>query len=413
MGAIIFVAFFSLAIFLHEVGHWLLARKLGQNVKSIHFGFGPYLGKFAIASCVVKCHAIPLGGYVNVQTFEQRWKDAITIAAGPLLNFVLAFFFLFAGVLLPSHDDYIGLMYGNQTTQDVRIMDNKPIYTWSQLMHYLMTASIQGVHATVWINQTKQEVIFSLEQIMSGSYLKQLHMMPIMPIQAMTITDVINPCLVGKVKPGDELIAINHYPVNNALSIPYIINQLKSSPMMLDIKDAGQIRQVKFSPGKADSGPVIGLRFMLNPQTIKALAISDAIWHAYMTIVLQFKLQMVAIWGLLTWQVSLDDFSGPLGIWMAFMNQLEHAVWGDFFRLFARINLLVGVFNLLPIPPLDGGNLLVRMLFSSKSIVKWRLLLTRIGLIILIELGIYATLNDVGFLGQKRDVSTYFSDICN
>jgi RIP metalloprotease RseP len=243
--------------------------------------------------------------------------------------------------------------------------------------------------------------------------LNKIQMMPTLPVQSMTIQQVIHPCLMNKMLPGDKIISLNQMPVNNVMSLIYLLNTKNHDEMVIGLKNKSEEKTFYFQPGIKDGQNVLGVTFQLVPQTTGQLSIPDALDYVIDDINRAFKLQFLVLWGLLIGQLSLSDLSGPIGLYQAFQGIVSWYVMGDYLLLLGKINLILGLFNLLPIPPLDGGALFMRFFVWGKNAVAIRNLITNIGLIIIIELGIYTTLNDMNLLGSEQDVSPHFVNRCD
>lgn len=162
MGAIALT--FGLVIFLHELGHFLMAKRLGVRVEQFAFGFGRELLGFTWRGTRYSFCLIPFGGLVRMagelpehgpgaadEFFAQRWYRRIAIAlAGPVMNYVLAFL-LFTGVIWvsgvsrPSSEPIIGdvvpglpaVQAGLQAKDRIVTIDGQPITTWEEMARFI------------------------------------------------------------------------------------------------------------------------------------------------------------------------------------------------------------------------------------------------------------------------------------
>ena len=412
MDIVVFLVFFSLSIVLHEMGHLLVANLLGQRVRSIHLGFGPQLGQFHLWFLTFIIRFIPLGGYVQINNFNAKWRDTLTLSAGVIINLLAAFVFIVIGSCMMNHQTQIEGIYNGEKTQNITI-DNMKVVTWGQLNQYLLYQSMIGDQAVITIQGSQHQSTNHIKEVISHQAFIQLQLLPTLPKQSMSIQKVIHPCLIKKVSPGDEIVSLNHQPVNNMMSLFYLLNKKNQDEMVIGIRNPTEEKLIHFQPGTLDGNNVLGVIFNVIPKTTDSLSVSNAFVYAFNEIVMSLKLQFVVIWSLLTGQISVSDLSGPIGLFQAFQGMTSWYMMGDYLLLLGKINLILGLFNMLPIPPLDGGALILRLLIDGKNAMAIRNLITNIGLIIIIELGIYTTLNDMNFLGPEQDVSPHFVNHCD
>ena len=413
MDVIIFFIFFSGSIFLHELGHLLMAKTLGQSVREMHFGFGPQLHTVRLKNLDIVIHAMPFGGYVQLNAFRSGAYDALTLAAGPIMNMVLAFVMIFAGSLLPNHQGFIGAKYQGQSIQEIQV-DGTEVRTWSQLNQYLLYQAIMNDKANLAFLDQSHSLENSFNEVMSYQVLNKLDLVPVQPEQTIMIQQVDHPCLIAQVKAKDQLLTLNDHKVYGALSLIYHLNQSQGDKMTAEVKNnKGEKVAIRFMPGVMGGRPILGLNYMAIPMSTASMTVKQSAHHALMEIILGIKLQFAVLSGLLSWQLSLHDLSGPIGLYHSIQGIVTYFVFADYVLLFGKINLILGLFNLLPIPPLDGGSFLMRLIIGGNKFHALRILIARLGLIVIIEIGIYTTLNDMNILGISPDVPSYFSNLCD
>ncbi len=169
-------------IFFHELGHFLIARFLGMGVNAFSLGFGPRIWKKTLGQTEYRLSALPLGGYVQLvgeqadeelpegftsdQSFALRppWQRMCVVAAGPLFNFILAWF-IYWGIfwsqgqmeLLPrigeAQPDSPALAAGIQPDDLVTAIDGRTIIYWGDLAKAIQTSQGNPLNLTIRRNE--------------------------------------------------------------------------------------------------------------------------------------------------------------------------------------------------------------------------------------------------------------------
>ena len=151
LTAIVFILMIGLLIFVHEFGHYIVAKKKGIRVEEFAFGFGPKIFSIKNKETLFKINLIPLGGYVKLSDeFENKtvWKRAQVIGAGVLMNLFLGIFLFFI----------VFAITGRETKIDV---DNRQYLVYPQETSIIITEVIEGYPADNKLQPNDQVLNFS------------------------------------------------------------------------------------------------------------------------------------------------------------------------------------------------------------------------------------------------------------
>jgi regulator of sigma E protease len=285
-------------IIVHEGGHFLIARLSGMRVDRFSIGFGPTLWSFKRGETVYQIAAIPLGGFVQI-----------------------------AG-LNPGEE---GL-----AADDPRAYPNRPV--WQRLAtifagpgtNYLFAALIMVAFHFIWGVPVEGK----------------------MPIVA-GVRDGTPAAQVG-IQPGDEIIRIDGKQVTDTTQVSPLINATKGRPATLDVIRDGQPRTITVTAAKDGDNYRIGIEIWPKEETAKAPAgecIRKGLLFpvSYSAYILHGFAEIFA-------GRQKAEFSGPVGILRVLQKQISQGAQSAF-KIIAIISVYLGLFNLLPLPALDGGRL--------------------------------------------------------
>ncbi len=190
------VLLFSLAIAIHEFGHFIVALKLGLNVERFSIGFGPAIWKKTYKGVEYRLSWIPLGGYVSIPDVDPEgtkalegettgkpkakipaWKEVCVAVAGPTMNLVLAAVLAVLLSLIPSAqfgeiEPVVGdvienspaAIAGLQSGDRILTVDGQPISTWYELLTEVQIAGGRTVAFRLQRGETEVEALVAPEQ---------------------------------------------------------------------------------------------------------------------------------------------------------------------------------------------------------------------------------------------------------
>jgi regulator of sigma E protease len=443
-----FVVAVSLLVTVHEFGHFWVARQLGFKVLRFSVGFGrPLFKKVAGADRTeYVVAAIPLGGYVKLlderegpvapgelaRSFTRKppWQRIVVLLAGPGFNILFAILVLW-GMFWANGETEIRPLVGEVVTGSVA--DRAGLRSGDEILA-INGSSVAG----------QRDVVFDLLDAMSGQGEAVLAVRPrtgASRTATLTVADSTErrrltepaelfkglgfefweptvPAELGRVlpdgpaaraglRPGDEITAIDREPVRNfheliarvagrpgeAIVVHYRRGGAQFDTRVIvasehvDGRSVGRIRVTTVSSVKLPDSQLIHTD--LSPLA----ALGRAAFEANNMSVLQARL----FWRMLIGQVSLKNLSGPLSI-AEYAGESAHAGVASFLGFLVLISLSLGFLNLLPVPILDGGQIvfqLVEWLKGTPLSERAQALGQQVGIALLVLLMGVALFNDI------------------
>jgi len=374
-------------VLVHEWGHFVVARFFGVRVEVFSIGFGPRLFGVRRGPTDYRISALPLGGYVRMAgdnpaeerrgdpdefLSKPRWQRCLIALAGPTTNFLMAVVLtaaLFvhggeqpsyadkpvaiAGVVKGSPADKAGIEAGDRIVGFDGV--NNP--TWDRVALEL-ALSAPGHSLPVKIDRNGQLLTTSVQ---SEPQPFNALGYPAEPVVVGAVAPNL-PALHAGLKEGDVIVAANGQHLDAPSQFSELVQRNGGNPMTLDLLRNGEPLSLQLTPMWGDPGDgmprwEIGItfRFVTSPKRYSPPA---ALWKAtQFHIVLANKL-IYLVGQLFTGKVSLKQVQGPLGIVQESSRAAKRG-FGDLISLMALVSLNLGILNLLPIPILDGGHILM------------------------------------------------------
>jgi regulator of sigma E protease len=421
-----FVFVLGVLIFVHELGHFLMARRIGVRVLTFSLGFGPKLINIRRGDTDYCISAIPLGGYVKMAgdnpeeprtgasdefLSKGKWQRFQVLVMGPVMNIALALvvmtFVLYHGAPMAAYEqqpvvigsfempntpaERAGLKPGDHIVS----LDGRPIDTWEQF-------------SLIILGKAKREITLGLER---DGKLLNVSMTPdavskfevgytgILPPMHPQVVGVSpgEPAAEAGLQPNDVVLAAAGEPGISRDRLVALIKSHEGQPLPLTIKRGDRILEVAVTPRNINGQVMMGAQLSpleqrtIEPTFIEAVKLSvQKNWE-------WTKLIVQTLVGLFTHETSVKQLMGPVAI-ADLSGSAAAAGWIPLFSLMAMISLNLGLLNLMPIPVLDGGHIFILALeglarrdFSVK--VKEKMLLA--GFVLLLMLMVTVIYNDL------------------
>ncbi|MFT4630044.1 MAG: regulator of sigma E protease [Dinoroseobacter sp.] len=430
----------------HEFGHFWVARKLGVKVLRYSIGFGKPLWKKVHGEDQIEyvIAAIPLGGYVKMlgegdidapvaeherhRAFDYQpiWKRTLIVAAGPAINFLFAIIlFMLLGMMsqesrlpllgnVPSES--IVAKAGGQPGDRILEVDNKIVEFFGQHDLYVFNQVLKGQNIAVRLEQplgTIKDISLSVADIpiynISPSFLtRTLGLVPVFPEATTQLDRVLDNSAAAKagLQPDDIIRAVDGVPISTWQELVEVISGAPDKQLSLDIGRGDSNIRVSATPKSTDfNGETVGRLGIgpkiedLSPELI--VNVERSPWQALGFGVeqtwLMSSVTVRMLWKMLTLQVSHQNISGPITI-ASVAGQAIQVGLDYYLHILAVISISLGVMNLLPIPMLDGGHL---MMYAVESVAgknvsqKVFAVGQRVGIVFLICLMSLAFYNDI------------------
>ena len=399
-----FLLVLGIMVLIHEFGHFAVAKLCGVRVEVFSLGFGTRLFGIKWGDTDYRVSALPLGGYVKMSgetpgaettgdpgefSSHPRWQRVLIAVAGPVANFILAFV-LMAGLYMMHNE--VELYLSSPAVLDVvpptsaagraglksgdRIIrfDEEQNPTWEKLGDRAVLDANSTVPITVERvvdGQTKQ---FSTALLLADPSKGQdfditsLGLIPKEQDGPVIIQDLMpgDPAIKAGLKRGDGIISINGQMVHGVLSMMAVLDQSGNKPANLLIVRDGRQLNVTAQPVWLDfgnsepAGYRLGFTAALPPFTVEQLPLGKAISRS-ISYNLRYSGYILDILHRLFTRHSavMQQLSGPIGIARMTGEAAEMHGWEPIIGLTALISLNLGIMNLLPIPILDGGMILL------------------------------------------------------
>jgi regulator of sigma E protease len=420
-----FLFVLGVLIFVHELGHFLMARRLGVRVLTFSLGFGPKLLKFKRGDTEYAISAIPLGGYVKMAgenpdearsgqpdefLSKTKWERFLVYIMGPAMNLLLAFVVtaavLYQGAESPAYeqeppivgsvvDDSPGARAGIRPGDRVVSVGGREMRTWDQFFIEIGTRA--GRETELVIDRAGQRETITVTPAPQTKYeVGEIGVLPKTRLQLAEVTPGMAAERAG-LRRGDVILAIDGKsdPEQQAL-----ITHIKSNPdkpIRLSILRDGQPMDITVTPEGKQGSALVGIRIspyefrVIQPGFVESLRLSFAKNWEWTRLIFR------TLGGLFTRETSVRQLMGPVGI-AELSGGAAQLGWVHLFNLMAMISLNLGLLNLMPIPVLDGGHIFIMMLegiarrdFSVR--MKEKMLLA--GFVVLMMLMVTVIYNDL------------------
>lgn len=434
MTLVAFLIMLGVLITIHELGHFLFARLFGVKVESFSIGFGPPIFKWKGKETEYQIALIPLGGYVKMygedsmtepiqgnidksafsdpRSFHSKpnWQKMLIAFAGPLFNIVLAIILFIAvyiiGVKEPaylSQPVVVGYVEKNSIAEKVGIqpfdkivkVNGKEVKNWKEFTIEIGMKAGKNVEIEILRNGSIQKISVILPEDMTK---QSFGISPVLPAKVGKVLEN-SPAAKAGLKEGDIIVGVNGRPINTWFEFADFMASLKEKQSVnLLVKRDNKIFSIMLEPQYNEELKkyTIGIAPKFETVTIQYSPI-EAVGKALE----KTKDLTVAIYnvvaGLITGEVSFKTLGGPISIAKFSGEALETGV-STFLFAMAFISLQLGYLNLLPIPVLDGGLILILLI---ETIIRRPLpdkakeYLAYFGFALLGTLMIYVIFNDI------------------
>jgi regulator of sigma E protease len=408
--AVIFVL--GIAINIHEFGHFIVAKLFGMRVEAYSFfGLGPRVWGFKVGHTDYRISAIPLGAYVKLYGDEAtaaleggesdgekvpdeelyelrpRWQKFLVMLGGPFMNIMLALAIPFTGAMIygvPSMPaPVVGVVKSGGAAEQAGVLKGDRVVnfggmenpTWERIEHDALVSPEQAIPMTVERGGQKVQLTISpVKTDMDGNMVGLIGFQPDMGVEPIVVNSLVPnaPGAQSGLQVGDKVLAFNGQTVRNREELTEQIRGNKDAAAKLTIERNGASQEIQTNAKLDDDGVYrIGIGFDKDIITTREkVGVGQAAAFAANVNLETIRLTGKVFGQLFTGKRSVKEagLSGPVGIVQIIAKVVREAGFAGLVGILALISLNLGVFNLLPIPLLDGGQIMV---LGIEKVMSW------------------------------------------
>lgn len=423
-----FLVVLGILVFIHELGHFIVAKLSGVGVLKFSLGFGPKIVGIKRGETEYLISVLPLGGYVKMvgespddeivpEDKEKSFigkpvsKKAAIVVAGPIMNLVLAFFILpfiyLIGIQIPAYLDkepIIGYVTkgeiadkaGLKKGDTILSIDGKSIENWEELNTIIISNPNKLLKLEIKRDEGLKEILFAPEaSSRTGGGIAGFT-----PPMSPTVGGLAGgfPAEKAGLKVGDTILAVNGVKIDHWIELQQAIQNKKAEEKLLLIKRGSDTFSIGIKPewNEDIKAYVIGISPFQETITRRYGPVGAVIEGTKKMGELTI-MTFVIIKKLFVGEISIKTLGGPLMIAQVAGQAAESGLTA-FLSLMAFLSLQLGILNLLPIPVLDGGFLVsfgIEALRGKPISEKVMTIVQNIGIGLLVLLMLFVTYNDV------------------
>ena len=420
---IAFIIVLGFLIFAHEAGHFFVAKLFKVRVLVFSFGFGKRLFGIRRGSTDYRVSLVPLGGYVrmagdtpednqpaNPDEFlsKPKWQRFLILLAGPLMNIIIAL--AFVAILLMtlgsetlSIDTTIsavtpgkpGARAGLRPGDRIVAIDGERIDNFEDLKMAINVNAGTALRVEYLRNGVRHTTTLTPER--EDTDLGPIGRAFLYPYQPTIVGRVLpdTPAARAGLRPGDRILAINGQPTLEYPAFDKVITAAKDAPLALDVQRGAARIQLTLPGGPLEQGK--GYRGFGPPVEIRKYSLGPALRESAQQNWKMLRYTFTTIGRLVRGEASVRELSGPLSI-ARISGEMFRRGFIEVIGLMAMISLQLGVMNLLPIPVLDGGHIMILLIEGAarrELSLRVKERIQQVGFAVLAALMIVVLYNDV------------------
>lgn len=448
---------FGLVIFVHELGHFLAAKAVGVYAPRFSIGFGPSIFRFRRGETEYVLAWLPLGGYVRMASrhdaetafleggneeqnardaadpnfdpnamipfgpkpvpenrwFESKplWARIVIMIAGVVMNVLLALVVATVLVMRQGQDVVRSTVVGSvqaipsapqlsqlQTGDTIRAVNGTPVKTWNDVRHEMLVSSGQTRFTT-----NRGEVVVPLGPGHAAEDVADAVVYYLPPV----IDSVVpgDPASKAGILPGDSIVSVNGHALRVWTEMVNDVAPAAGKPLTFVVSRRGTLDSITVTPKPVqEQDPATGENHTVgkigaavhNPATHESLGFARSVVFGWKITWLNAGAVFQVLHKIGTGEQSVKQLGGPIAITRAAVDAARSGI-DVLFQLIALLSINVAVLNLLPVPILDGGQILINVLESAKGSpfsMRTREYILRFGLFAIALLFITVMYND-------------------
>ena len=413
---LIAVLFFGVIILIHEFGHFIFAKIFGVKVNEFAIGMGPTLLKKQGKETKYALRLFPIGGFVSMEGEEEEssdgrafcnqkvWKRMIIIAAGATFNLILGLIVCFCLVcsedlagttsILQFYEGAVSNQEGGLMANDRIIeIDGKHVFS-DYDVSFLMQRNSSGVYEFV-VEREGEKI--TLPQVHFAKRSGNFSYNP-----DCTVSNISAKMKDFGLKDGDKIISVNGERVATGEELIAAIGKDSDYTFDFTIEREGE----EISLSDVEMMTVTVFDFVILGEDKNVFNVTK---NAFGYALSMGRMVYLSLFDLISGQYGMNDLAGPIGTISVITDIAEESIatvdWSQLFMIMAMITINIGLFNLLPVPALDGGHLFFmcfELIFRKKIPQKYESYIHAAGLVILFAFMALISASDIWKLISGR-----------
>jgi regulator of sigma E protease len=392
-----FIFVLGVLVFVHELGHFLAAKRVGIRVLKFQLGFNPTIVSFRHGDTEYGIGALPLGGYVkmageNPEEVERdehgnpivhpdeflaktKWQRFQVLIMGPIMNLLLA-------VTLTAVVNHHGMEKGSYENQPVIVgvvTEGSPaakagiqpgdkivsvggdnVDTWNRFLNTVATVGAREVDIVLLHNGLQET--HKVTPTLVGRTRFEIGDIGVMPNVHPHVGEVSKGSAAERagLKTDDVVLDVDGKPITFSYQLKEAISKHPEQQIAMSILRGGQKQTILATPARQGEEGLLGIRIGDDTYTDKP-PVGEAISRAVTMNIEMSRLIFKTLGGLFTRQTSPKQLMGPIAI-AQLSGESAALGWIALISLMASISLNLGLLNLMPVPVLDGGHIFIMAL---------------------------------------------------
>ena len=391
---LLFAIVLGIMVIVHEFGHFIVAKMCGVRIETFAIGFGTRLFGFHYNGTDYCVRALPLGGYVKMAgemggesgtgapdefTSKTRFQRFLIALAGPAANFALSFVLMACAAhyhhevdqylngaaivdYVPTHSAaaHAGLHAGDTITRFNNVVNP----TWEQILDETalnlngpvpIAFTDNGQTLTATLHLAGSDASLTSDPLTDSGLIpqRQADVVSVATVAAAT------PAAAAGIQPGDQIVRIDSIQPHSLETLHAYLKDQSGAPETLQVLRSDQPLTIHVTPQLVSVDPAnkmyqLGVTLKPPPVDIVQLPIGKSIAESLRDNGTKSLLLVRILQGLFTRHVSVKQMSGPVGIAQQIDIAFQLGIW-PLVEMTSFISINLAIFNLLPVPPLDGG----------------------------------------------------------
>lgn len=442
-----FVVLLGVLIFVHEYGHYAVARWCGVKVLRFSIGFGQPVKTWRVGKDRTEWSLswIPLGGYVRMldereaevdaserhRAFNQQsvWHRSAIVAAGPLANFLLAWllyaFFHIHGseamlpVLGAPAEGTPAAMAGVENGETVVRVDGVAVASWQDFRWEILQQAVSKPQLVLTVQSRQGAQVertlnvqgFTLPETGETDPLADLGLRFYQSEAPPKLGQIVTGSIAAQagLLTGDDILSVNDVAVDRWLEFVQLIRKQPGVALDLLVLRQGVTLHITVTPDAVEQGGQsvgrigVGMAPDENAPVLRTslrYGLGESLWRGARETYEQAAFSLKMMGKMVLGEVSWKNLSGPVTI-ADYAGQTARMGWEAYLRFMALLSVSLGVLNLLPVPVLDGGHLMYHILEVIKGgplSERAMALGQKVGMSLLLVLMAFAFFNDLSRL---------------